>query len=376
LKIVILAGGGGTRLFPLSRKNYPKQFLKIENEGTLFTQTVKRFSGLVSSDNIIIVTNQKYKFLIRDELKMCNMTEAHILLEPSPRNTAPAIALAVKYIEDVLKAPENEQIIVAPSDHIIKDKEGIIDTIKKANKPISGGSIVTFGIEPLAPETGYGYIEAGSKTDFGFQVSRFVEKPKPEKAKEYLSTGRFYWNSGIFGFSTATLKKELELNVPMLSTEYKKHTYNELLEKFKELPCESIDYAVIEKATNIVVIPYRKGWTDIGSWDAYYEYKDKDSNGNVSASNARLINTKNSLIHSDNRLITTIDLEDVMIIDTKDVLMVAKKGESQKVKELVDSLNESKEVYDHTKIYRPWGTYEVLNQDKDYKVKKICVYPG
>jgi mannose-1-phosphate guanylyltransferase/mannose-6-phosphate isomerase len=201
LKIVILAGGGGTRLFPLSRKNYPKQFLKIENEGTLFTQTVKRFSGLVSSDNIIIVTNQKYKFLIRDELKRCNMTEAHILLEPSPRNTAPAIALAVKYIEDVLKAPVNEQIIVAPSDHIIKDKESFIETIKKANKPIKEGSIVTFGIEPVAPETGYGYIEAGDETDFGFQVKRFIEKPSLERAKEYLSRGRFYWNSGIFGFS-------------------------------------------------------------------------------------------------------------------------------------------------------------------------------
>lgn len=378
MKFVILAGGGGTRLFPLSRCCYPKQFLKINSDKSLLAQTIERFLPVADPTDILIVTNEDYLFHVKAELKAIHAENAHIILEPVGRNTAPAITLAMTYCKEKLHCGSSEIIFVCPSDHVIKPAASLLKLIKKAEPIAESGKIITFGITPSSPETGYGYIEAGnSVADDFYTVSSFKEKPDMETAEKYLNSGNYYWNSGMFMFSIRTMDEELKTYAPQIS-EIEGKGLSYMTAHFDKMPDISIDYAVAEKSSKIAVAPLNNiYWNDIGSFDAIYNML-KDKNGDVLKGDIIANNCKGTMIWGDKRLITGIDLKDIMVIDTPDVLLVAKRGESQKVKELVNQMKQQKrpELDENVTMYRPWGSYTVLSEGPGYKVKKICINPG
>lgn len=377
MKIVILAGGGGTRLFPLSRQGYPKQFLKIGNEQSLLAQTVQRFLPVADVKDLIIVTNKEYLHHVQAELKACGAEGAHILLEPVARNTAPAIALAARYCMEQLNVSSDEVIFVTPADHIIRPVAAFCKAVCLAVEMASQGKIVTFGIKPNKPETGYGYIQAGESYGNGFVVNSFREKPDDEAARQYVMSGNYYWNSGMFGLTISCLQAELTAFAPEIAALVAK-PWTEVVEKFGDMPSISIDYAVAEKSQNVVMLPLTTYWNDIGSWDAIYDVLDKDENGNALEGDCLLVNSTNSLVLGHSRLIAGIGLEDLLVVETDDVILVAKKGESQKVKDLVAELKlrGRSEADVPTTVHRPWGSYTVLGDGPGYKMKKIVVTPG
>lgn len=377
MKIVILAGGGGTRLFPLSRQGYPKQFLKIGDEQSLLAQTVQRFLPVADAKDLIIVTNKEYLHHVQAELKTCNAEEAHILLEPVARNTAPAIALAARYCIDQLNVSTDEVIFVTPADHIIRSVSAFGNSVCLAVEMASQGKIVTFGIKPNKPETGYGYIQAGETYGSGFVVNAFREKPDDETARQYVKSGNYFWNSGMFGLNVGCLQEELTTFAPDIAALVAK-PWPEVVEKFADMPSISIDYAVAEKSPNVVMLPLTTYWNDIGSWDAIYEVLDKDENGNALEGDCLLVDSANSLVLGHSRLIAGIGLEDLLVVETDDVILVAKKGESQKVKDVVAELKARgrSEAEVPTTVHRPWGSYTVLGDGPGYKMKKIVVTPG
>lgn len=376
MKVIILAGGGGTRLFPLSRTNFPKQFLKIGGELSLLAQTVKRFLPLVKAEDVVVVTNKEYLHHVKAELASCNAAGAHILLEPVGRNTAPAIALAARYCQDELKSNDDEILFVSPSDHTIQPIETFVKSIRRGAE-MAEKNIVTFGIKPDKPETGYGYIQAGAKYEHGYIVDSFREKPDRETAEKYLAAGNYYWNSGMFAFSLGLLTAELQAHQPEIA-EQMAQTFAELAGRFEAMPDISFDYAVAEKSQRVLMIPLGASWNDIGSWDAIYDVLAKDASGNALGGDCLPIDCNNTLILSHSRLIAGIGLEDLLVVETDDVILVAKKGESQKVKELVSELKTQgrREANEHTTVYRPWGSYTVLGEGPGYKMKKIVVNPG
>ncbi|HMM19572.1 MAG TPA: mannose-1-phosphate guanylyltransferase/mannose-6-phosphate isomerase [Selenomonadales bacterium] len=376
MKIVILAGGGGTRLFPLSRTHFPKQFLKLGGECSLLAQTVKRFLPLVRAEDIVVVTNKEYLHQVKAELACCSAAQAHILLEPVGRNTAPAIALAARYCQDELKAEQDEILVVSPSDHTIRPVETFVKLIRQGAE-MAGRHIVTFGITPDKPETGYGYIQAGAKYGHGYRVASFREKPDRDTAEKYLAEGGYYWNAGLFAFSLGLLAEELRTHQPAIA-EQLELPFAELAGRFAELPDISFDYAVAEKSQRVVMLPLGAAWNDIGSWDAIYDVLPKDASGNALGGDCLPIDCSNTLILSHSRLIAGIGLEDLLVVETDDVILVAKKGESQKVKELVSELKARgrREANEHTTVCRPWGSYTVLGEGPGYKMKKIVVNPG
>lgn len=376
MKIIILAGGGGTRLFPLSRDCYPKQFLHVIGDKSLLAQTIERFLGLVEANDIIIVTNERYIFHVQAELKTINAQGAHIITEPIGRNTAPAIALAQSYCQDVLQCDDNEILFVSPSDHLIKPIDTFQDLIKNAQN-VAKGNIVTLGIKPTKPEIGYGYIEAEKNNNLAKKVISFKEKPDLATAKEYISSGNYYWNGGMFMFSIATMQAELTKYMPTI-IDIIQNGYQYAVDNFINMPDISIDYAVAEKSQKMMMIPMENiYWNDIGSFDAIAEVlSDKDKNvfkGDILAENCT-----DTMIIGDNRLIAGIDLENLMIIDTPDALLVAKKGESQKVKNIVNKLkqNKRKEAKENVTMYRSWGKYTLLTESEGYRVRKIEMDPG
>ncbi|WP_312336612.1 mannose-1-phosphate guanylyltransferase/mannose-6-phosphate isomerase [Anaerospora hongkongensis] len=377
MKIVILAGGGGTRLFPLSRQGYPKQFLRIDNEQSLLAQTVQRFLPVADANDLIIVTNKEYLHHVQAELKACGAEGAHILLEPVARNTAPAIALAARYCMDQLNASSDEVIFVTPADHIIRPVTAFCKTVCLAVEMASQGKIITFGIKPDKPETGYGYIQAGEPYGSGFVVDSFREKPDSTTAEQYVMSGNCYWNSGMFGLSIGCLQAELDSFAPEIAGLAAK-PWAEVVENFADMPNISFDYAIAEKSQNVVMIPLAIYWNDIGSWDAIYDVLDKDENGNALQGDCLLVDSANSLVLGHSRLIAGIGLEDLLVVETDDVILVAKKGESQKVKELVAELKirGRSEADLPTTVHRPWGSYTVLGEGPGYKMKKIVVTPG
>ena len=376
MKIIILAGGGGTRLFPLSRDCYPKQFLHVIEDKSLLAQTIERFLGLVEAKDIIIVTNERYIFHVQAELKTINAQEAHIITEPMGKNTAPAIALAQSYCQDVLECDNDEILFVSPSDHLIKPIDAFQDLIKNA-QDVAKDNIVTLGIKPTKPEIGYGYIEAEKNNNLAKKVISFKEKPDLVTAKEYIASGNYYWNGGMFMFSIATMQAELIKYMPAI-IDITQNGYQYIVDNFADMPDISIDYAVAEKSQKMMMIPMENVyWNDIGSFDAIAEVlSDKDKNvfkGDILAENC--IDT---MIIGDNRLIAGIDLENLMIIDTPDALLVAKKGESQKVKNIVNKLKQSKrkEAKENVTMYRSWGKYTLLTESEGYRVRKIEMDPG
>ena len=374
---LILCGGAGTRLWPISRTLLPKQFVKFFGEHSLFQRIV-----LVNGDFCLeqhIVSNAEQYFLAREQLQQIGANKTSFILEPVGRNTAPAIALAC------LGLPEDEIVLVSHSDHLIKDTESYSVAVKRAAELANLGNLVTFGLKPTGPETGYGYIEAD-----GEMVKRFVEKPDLETAKKYVASGNFYWNSGIFCFKAGVFLSELNEFAPdmlLACKEARKKAEMESSlvrvhhEDMAEIPADSIDYAVMEKSKKVSVVPCSIGWSDLGSFESLYKELPHDIDGNTEYPHHTAINSKNCLIMgsaTSNREIATIDLENMMIVDTIDALLVAPLSSSQKVKKLVDSLKEKHSDLLHTPqtVIRPWGTYEVLDEEEHFKVKCICVNPG
>ncbi|HWQ74565.1 MAG TPA: mannose-1-phosphate guanylyltransferase/mannose-6-phosphate isomerase [Syntrophomonas sp.] len=377
MKIIILAGGGGSRLFPLSRTSYPKQFLKLNGEKSLLAQTIGRFIDLVNPSDIVIVTNFDYVQLVLAELVDAQAQEAHILLEPVARNTAPAITYAVRYCIDKLGCKEDEVMFVTPSDHLISPLEMFAENVRGAVGMAESHKIVSLGIQPNSPETGYGYIKAGHPIASGFSVDSFHEKPDLPTAKAYLAEGGYYWNSGMFAFTIACFLEELRAyRWDLYALAHK--GLEEMRENFSNSPNISFDYAVVEKSQQVVMLPLTSEWTDIGSWDAVYDVMEKDTDGNAVLGDCLPMDCTNTLMLGHSRMIAGIGLEDILIVETGDVIVVAKKGQSQKVKDLVSELkaNKRSEADEHITVYRPWGSYTILSSGQGFKIKKIVVNPG
>ena len=369
---IILCGGSGTRLWPISRTLLPKQFVKLFDDRSLFQLTVQRNSKVCDAQ--LIVSNAEQYFLAVDQLEELQQTNNSYLLEPVGRNTAPAIVLAC------FALAEDEIVLVTPSDHLIKDEKAYQKVIHTAQKEAQKGNLVTFGITPTYPETGFGYIEAN-----GYDVKAFVEKPDVDTAKRYLEDGNFYWNSGMFMFQAGVFLEELKNYAPKIY-ETSLQAYNNAKQKdiihikhedMANIPEDSIDYAVMEQSKKVKVIPSDIDWSDVGSFDALYGELPKDKYGNTKNNNYLQINSKNNLILSDEKLITTVDIEDLIIVDTGDALLISKKGSSQKVKEIVKQVKEKTQLHHiHLTVHRPWGTYTVLEDTPGYKIKRIVVKPG
>jgi mannose-1-phosphate guanylyltransferase / mannose-6-phosphate isomerase len=370
MKIIILAGGSGTRLWPISRGSFPKQFLKLGDELSLLQKTVKRFWAAFDLKDLLILTNQECYHLVKSQVALLDSGfEKRILVEPARKNTAPAIAYALKYLQESEQVSSSEVVLISPSDHLISPESTFLETLPKADTLAQKGSLVTFGVRPNKPETGYGYIEFE-----GDKAVRFIEKPTAEKAEEYLAAGNYLWNSGMFAFSISTFWQELKQHAPIIF-EYMQKPLAQI--EFSHMPDISIDYAIMEASKNLAVIPLNLTWSDIGSWDSVFEFMEKDENQNVKIGNIYDVDTKNSLIYGGKRLISTMGLEDVIIIETEDALFLGKKGNSQNVKKIVEELKRQgkKESLEHRTIQRPWGNYTILEEGPRYKVKRIVVDP-
>ena len=334
MKILILAGGSGRRLWPLSTEEIPKQFLHFGGEFSFLQRTVKRFLSLISPEDLWVMGHEKYGSLMQEQLKALDpLLESQIILEPESKNTAPAIILALKFLEDK-KVSQEEIIVIVPSDHLITDETLFLEKVIIAEKLAHQGKLVLLGISPHKPETGFGYIKVNPSTH---EVESFVEKPSQEKAEEFLREGTYLWNSGIFVFKIATFWEEIKKHHPVLGS-LVEHSYLDILHLFSELPSISIDYALMEKTTNASALTLDLFWSDMGSWDSIFESTEKDSHSNVKIGNILDVDTKNSLIIGGKKMILALGLEDMVIIETEEALFIGKRGESQKMKMVIEEL--------------------------------------
>lgn len=372
---IILAGGSGSRLWPLSRDLYPKQLLKLNSDKSLLEKTYERLMGIMDIDNILAITNAKHIGSVRMQLSQYNK-DVRVLAEPVAKNTAPAIAVATKYLLDF---GMNDIVLVVPSDHLIEDFDGFRKTVKEAEKLAKEDYIVTIGAKPKNAATGYGYIKIGEKLDCGYRVEAFKEKPDEKNAKKYFNDSKYYWNSGILVFKPSVFMNTLKENAPEIyentvNFNFKIQDDIEYM-RFNQYPNISIDYAVMEHAKNIAMVEIQSDWNDMGSWDAVYLANKKDDNGNVKIGNIVSKDCKNSLLYSSDRLVTGVGLENMIIVETPDAILACNKNDSQGVKDVFEKLKESKNDTHriHTTVYRPWGYYTVLNQGDGYLTKMICV---
>ena len=384
---LILCGGTGSRLWPLSRESYPKQYLELINDSskTLLQQTLERLRGITNQDDPILICNEDHRFIVAEQLRTINVKPKKIILEPFARNTAPAIAIAA------LKAIENGSdpiLFVLSSDHLIKDKQQFIKSISAAKDFAEQGNLVTFGIIPTSPEVGYGYIKSleplAIDSAVASPISKFIEKPDIEKAKKLVSDPCFTWNSGMFLFKASVFLQELEKYSPQVIKSCKKALKKSLLdmdfqrldkEAFKECPNISIDFAVMEKTKLGVVLPLNVGWSDIGSWKSIWEVSKKDENGNVLIGDVLTKDLNNCYIRSESRLIVGLGIENLLIVETNDAILIADKNHDQDVKQIVKQLIEENraEGKTHRKVYRPWGHYISIVEGSRWQVKRIEV---
>lgn len=370
---VILAGGSGSRLWPLSRELYPKQLLNLYAEKSLLQSTFERLNKFIPAENIISVTNSKHSANVR--MQLGKLSENSIILsEPISKNTAPAIALSVKYIFENSK--NDETVLVVPSDLLIEDNDKFIQTIQEAQKYVDEGFIVTFGIKPTYPEIGFGYICAEDG-----KVKSFTEKPDVETAQKYLNDGNYFWNSGIFMFKTSTILSECEHHCPEIAKIIKNINCSDKnipFTEFEKMPCISIDYAVMEKSKKLAMVELKSDWKDLGSWKSIYEVSPKDGNNNVFVGHVLDKDSKNSFVYSSSKLVATIGLEDTVVIETEDAILACKKDKTQEVKQIYETLKEQHDGTQkvHKTVYRPWGFYTVIAEGKGFISKIIHVNPG
>lgn len=382
---VILSGGAGTRLWPLSRQAYPKQFIPLVDQMSLFQTTVKRLEGLPDLGTPCVIGNDEQRFMLAEQLRMMDM-QGRILLEPVGRNTAPAIAAAAL---DVAAKDPDAQLLVLPADHLIRDIPAFHNAVTSARPAAENGFLVTFGVEPTRPETGFGYIEAGEAMDDGatYKVMRFVEKPDLETAKTYIDSDCYWWNSGMFLFTARRYLQALGTFAPGI-LEAVHEAYSKAREDldflrldvqpFAASPDDSIDYAVMEQTQDAVMAPIKAGWSDVGSWEALWEVGSQDEAGNCLVGDIIAQDCQNSYIRAEQRLVAVLGLSNVVVAETSDAVLVAARDQAQSVKHLVAKLKADKreESINHRRVLRPWGNYEGISQGSRFQVKRIMVKPG
>lgn len=381
---VILAGGSGSRLWPLSRQHLPKQFLVLDGEDSLLQTTINRLSPTITAKDVLIVTQESHA---KGEAYHA-LLPYQALYEPIGRNTAPAIALAAAYL---VRNGEDPVMVVLPADHTIQNEALFRAHLDSAIQAALSGKLVTFGIQPTRPDTGFGYIKtkrASAPASAIFEVERFTEKPDLETAERFLKEGGYYWNSGMFVWRASVILAEIQRYLPdvyriaqtILAESKAEGTFQQAVEKhFSAMPSISIDYGVLEKSDRVSLIPCDIGWNDVGSWQAVHEISPKDENGNVLQGNVVAVGCKNSLIRAEKRLVAAIGMEDICVIETADAVLISKSDQTQRVREVVDTLqkNGATEHIYHTKVNRPWGSYTVLEEDPEgFKLKRIEVAPG
>jgi mannose-1-phosphate guanylyltransferase len=380
---VILAGGSGTRLWPLSRELYPKQFLKLTSGRTMLQDTLARLDGLGAASPYLIC-NEEHRFIVAEQCRDVGVEWGAIVLEPAARNTAPAIALAALH---AVRDGDDPVLLILAADHHIADPAAFRAAVERGAQLVQQNELLTFGIIPEVPETGYGYIKAGDAVgSHAFRVAQFVEKPDLETAKKYVTAGTYYWNSGMFLFKASTYLGELQLHRPDIyevCREAAKSMSSDLDFKrpgpeFMKSPSESIDYAVMEKTTKSVVLPIDVGWSDVGSWKALWEVSARDSGGNHVRGDVVTVDTADSLLISEGRLLTTVGVRDLVVVETADAVLVAQREHVQDVKRIVEKLRASRRTEQrvHARAYRPWGSYETVEHGDRYQVKRLSVNPG
>ncbi len=384
---VIMAGGIGSRLWPLSRAQLPKQFIQFPHaEGSLFQNTLTRLDGVADLGQPIVVVNSEHRFLVAEQLRQIGLTDNTILLEPVGRNTAPAVALAALR---AVQIDANAQLLVLAADHVIADCEAFHEAIAGALPLSARNKLVTFGIVPGAPETGYGYIRKGDKVaeSTACMVQSFVEKPDLATAESYLASGDYLWNSGMFLFRAADYLAELKQHAPdILSACEAAYANLDERDDFTHIPAsefekcrsDSIDYAVMEKTANAVVVPLSAGWNDLGAWDALWDISEKDARGNVIGGDVLTEDVSNSYIEARSRLVAAIGLDNLIVVETDDAVLVADRNQAQSVKQIVSQLQQQQrsEADTASLVFRPWGSYQSLANEPGYQVKHIVVKPG
>ena len=386
---VLLSGGAGTRLWPLSRELHPKQLLALIGTRTMLQQTALRLEGLGASPPVV-VCNEAHRFLVAEQLRQLKVEQRAIVLEPFGRNTAPAIALAAHAALKGLGANANAVdpvLLVLPADHVIKDVPAFHQAVHTALTLAEAGQLVTFGVVPTAAETGYGYIQRGAASRGGFRIARFEEKPNPERAREFVKSGEYFWNSGMFMFRARRYLAELTRLAPEMARicEAAFRAASADLdftriapETFEACPADSIDYAVMEKTGDAAVVPLKAGWSDVGSWAALHQASEPDGQGNVAHGDVITEDSQGCYLYSESRLVSAVGLKDHVVIETKDAVLVAPRSRVQDVKKLVLRLKE-RGRYEHSlhrEVFRPWGSYDSIENGPRFQVKRLKVKPG
>ncbi|MCX4182160.1 mannose-1-phosphate guanylyltransferase/mannose-6-phosphate isomerase [Enterobacter sp. HSTU-ASh6] len=381
---VVMAGGSGTRLWPLSRTLYPKQFLSLNSDLTMLQETLRRLQH-IEHYPALIICNEAHRFIVAEQMRKEGLKHSGILLEPVGRNTAPAVALAAL---QAIKSGEDPILLILAADHEIQDEERFIQAVLNASNFAERGKLVTFGIVPSVPETGYGYIKTGEKlNENGYDVSAFIEKPELETAQQYLQDGGYLWNSGMFMFKASVFLNELKNFRPDILSACEQSLVNAKgdldfirldSDTFNKCPEDSIDYAVMEKTSEAVVVPLDAQWSDVGSWSALWDISQKDLHGNASRGDVLLEDATDSYIYSQHRLVGAVGIKDLVIVETKDAVLVANKDHVQKVKNIVAQLKNAKrpEYLQHREIFRPWGSHDTIAEGSRYQVKHVIVLPG
>lgn len=383
---MILAGGGGTRLWPLSRLTHPKQFLNLASpEESLLQATYQRITGLVAHQDIFVVASHHHEWEVIRQIEEIapQFPKQNLLLEPIGRNTAPAILWLLLCLP---KAKRHEPLIILPADHLIPDTQGFVDSLNQATPLALQNKIVTFGIQPLYPETGYGYIKSGAPLSVGYCVERFVEKPDPQTASRYVASGQYTWNAGIFMSTPQTLLEEYQAHAPQLLSFFEQNqnapsdlrNAQQIEEIYQRLPSESFDYAILEKSQKVAVLPMQLAWSDLGSWESLHQVAQKDSNNNVLRGNPLVQETHNCLIFSTKKLVTTIGVKNLIIVETEDALLVCDLSHSQEVKGLVETLKEQnrQEYQSHATQITHWGNTSTLHETPTCKIQRVEILPG